>query len=127
MKFIVNETVDFISAVKRFADRNKPQDPDYPRSPEIEEWCSKYEKILSPFLLNDISLMVEKMIMPTIYLFHFMWNNKTMDTAEKMLIALKNITTEELATVSQWMVDNLTMSKNRSQGRKGKGSCKTQD
>ncbi|MBI9101683.1 MAG: winged helix-turn-helix transcriptional regulator [Spirochaetales bacterium] len=101
MKFIVNETVDFISAVKRFADRNKPQDPGYPRSPEIEEWCSKYEKILSPFLLNDISLMVEKMIMPTIYLFHFMWNNKTMDTAEKMLIALKNISVEEFVQFIQ--------------------------
>lgn len=32
-------------------------------------WCEEYEKKLSPFLLNDISLLVEKMILPSIYLF----------------------------------------------------------
>jgi DNA-binding transcriptional ArsR family regulator len=95
MKLINNEIVDFIFAMYHFANRNKQSEINYPGIPELKVWCSEYEKKLSPFLLNDISLIIEKMVFPSIYLFMLHKNNPGLETVEEFLFRLKQIKTEE--------------------------------
>jgi len=90
MKMIYNEALDFICAAKRFADRNKPQDPDYPGLPEVEAWCRTTEEKLSPFLLNDLSLLVEKMIYPTLYFWFLVYDTPQISRGEELLDLVKN-------------------------------------
>ncbi len=92
MELIDNDAVDFIFAVKRFACRNKPADPDFPGIPEIAEWCANFEKPLSPFLLNDISLMIEKTILVSIYCLMRIINNNKIKSVEDFLSDLSGIT-----------------------------------
>lgn len=101
MKLIEREAIDFISAAQRFADRNKERDPDYPGLPEIEAWCREYEK-LSPFLLSDISLMIEKMFIPSVYFFYFLYQHPEIQTGEELLEAFR--TTPKTAFLSTFKV-----------------------
>ncbi len=95
MKLINNEAVDFIFAVKRFADRNKPSENNFPKMKVLTDWCSEYEKKLSPFLLNDISLMFGRMILPSTYVFMLFAKQPGIDSAEKLLSMLNNVSTED--------------------------------
>ena len=89
MKLINNEAIDFVCAVKRFADRNKPRDPDFPGLPQIEAWCRETEGKLSPFLLNDLSLLAEKMIYPTLYFWLLIYDNPEISTGAELLSTLE--------------------------------------
>jgi DNA-binding transcriptional ArsR family regulator len=95
MKLINNEAVDLIFAMYRFANRSKPPESNYKGMPELAAWCSEYEKKLSPFLLNDISLIIEKMIFPSIYLFILFKRTPGIETGEDFLNRLKQITADE--------------------------------
>lgn len=92
MNIIINEAVDFIFAFNRFGLRNKNINPDYPRLEMLNQWCLEYEKKLSPFLLNDISLLSEKTIFITLYLFEKIHKNKinTVDDFFKLLDQLSS-------------------------------------
>ena len=94
MELIYNEAVDLIFAMKRFADRHKPQATPFPRYQELQGWCLEYEEKLSPFLLNDISLIFEKMIMPSLYCFHLAYANN-ISKAENFLSALETLEAED--------------------------------
>ncbi|MGL1891539.1 MAG: helix-turn-helix domain-containing protein [Spirochaetaceae bacterium] len=96
MKLINSEIVDFIAAMNHFANRNKQLQNSYPGIPELVEWCSKYEKKLSPFLLNDISLLIEKMTFPSIYLFMIYINTSGIESVDDFLQKLKLINPDEL-------------------------------
>jgi DNA-binding transcriptional ArsR family regulator len=96
MKLINNVVVDFIFAMYHFANRNKQSENNYKGIPELAVWCSEYEKKLSPFLLNDISLIIEKMIFPSIYLFMLYKNTPEMETVEDFLQKLEQIKPDEL-------------------------------
>ena len=85
MKLIYNEAVDFLFSIKRFAERNKPQEHSQPGVPELKQWCEDCEKELSPFLLNDITLLVEKMILPTVYIFMRFTENSHIKTGKELL------------------------------------------
>ncbi len=91
MKLINNEIVDFIFAMNHFANRNKQAESIYPGIPELAEWCSEYEKKLSPFLLNDISLIIEKMVFPSHYLFKLYTTTPSVKTIEEFLTKLDQI------------------------------------
>ena len=91
MNLINNEAVDFIFAVKRFADRNKPAEHNYQSITELQSWCEEYEKKLSPFLLNDIALLVEKMILPSIYLFMLFKDHPKIQTGRDFLNLLETV------------------------------------
>lgn len=95
MKLINNEIVDSIFAMYHFANRNKRFENNSPGIAELAVWCSEYEKKLSPFLLNDISLIIEKMIFPSIFLFKLYKNTPGLETVEEFLHKLKQIETEE--------------------------------
>ncbi|MBI9109165.1 MAG: helix-turn-helix transcriptional regulator [Spirochaetales bacterium] len=95
MKLINNEAVDLIFAMYRFANRNKQPENNYQGIPELSLWCDEYEKKLSPFLLNDISLMIEKMILPTVYLFILFKRTPGIETGEDFLNTLEKITPDE--------------------------------
>ena len=91
MKLINNEIVDSIFAMYRFANRNKELENNYPGIAELEEWCLENEKKLSPFLLNDISLIVEKMIFPSMYLFKLYANTPGLKNVEDFILKLNQI------------------------------------
>lgn len=95
MKLINNEIVDFIFAMNHFANRAKRSENNYQGMPELAAWCSEYEKKLSPFLLNDISLIIEKMIFPSIYLFMLYRDTQGLEKVEEFLHRLKKIKPEE--------------------------------
>lgn len=95
MKMINNEIVDSIFAIQRFANRNKQLENNYPGIPELAEWCREYEKKLSPFLLNDISLMFEKMVFPSIFLFKLYTTIPGLATVDEFLRKLKQIEPDE--------------------------------
>ena len=101
MKLIHNDIVDFIFAVNHFANRNKPNEQHYQGIPELAAWCSEYEKKLSPFLLNDISLIVGKMIFPSIYLFALYRNTPGIETVEEFLHRLGKIQSDEFSAYFQ--------------------------
>jgi len=92
MNIINNEAVDFIFALRRFGIRNKQINVDYPSMIEIENWCKEYETKLSPFLLNDISLLVDKTILITLYLMNKIHETPNIQSAEDLLNFLKKIT-----------------------------------
>jgi DNA-binding transcriptional ArsR family regulator len=96
MKLINNEIVDFIFAMNRFANRNKPSENNHQGIPELALWCSEYEKKLSPFLLNDISLMIEKMSFPSGYLLKIYMNTPGLETVEEFLHRFEQIKPDEL-------------------------------
>jgi len=95
MKLINNEIVDSIFAMYHFANRNKQLEYSFPGIPELAAWCSEYEKKLSPFLLNDISLIIEKMVFPSIYLFKLYKSTAGLETVEEFLHKLNQIRPEE--------------------------------
>ncbi len=101
MKLINNEVVNFIFAIQHFANRNKRYEINYPSIPELALWCSEYEKKLSPFLLNDISLIIEKMVYPTTYLFMLYKNTPGLETVEEFLNRLKQIKPDEFLNYFQ--------------------------
>ncbi len=94
MKIINNEAVDFIFALRRFGIRNMDKDLDYPGIIEIDNWCREYEKKLSPFLLNDISLLSEKSVLVTLYLFIKVHENSKVTTSEQFLSLINSISAE---------------------------------
>lgn len=98
MKLIKSDVIDSIFAMYHFANRNAKPENDLPGSVELEEWCRVYEKKLSPFLLNDLSLMVEKMIFPTIYLSHLFFNGEEIVTVEDFIDGLKLLKPEDFLT-----------------------------
>ncbi|MGD1822195.1 MAG: ArsR/SmtB family transcription factor [Pleomorphochaeta sp.] len=85
MKLINNEAVDFIFAMNRFGIRNKEIHLEYPSMEEIKEWCIESEKKLSPFLLNDITLIFEKTIIISLYFFIKVHENNNIKTAQDFL------------------------------------------
>ncbi len=96
MKLIHNDAIEFILAMNRFGIRNKREMSDYPQMDELIQWCSYYEKKLSPFLLNDISLICEKTIIITLYLVVKVSESKNIITAEDFLVFLNDLTYQEL-------------------------------
>lgn len=100
MKLINNEVVDFLFAMNYFANRNKQPENSYKSMPELVEWCDKYEKKLSPFLLNDISLIVEKSIFTSIFLFSlFSSNLQEIENVDGLLLRLKELKPEEFLEI----------------------------
>jgi DNA-binding transcriptional ArsR family regulator len=95
MKFIENEAIDFICSIKRFAERNTTPDPDRPGIPQIDNWCKSYDKTLSPFLLNDLALLTEKMIAPIIFLWKLVLKDESLTTGEKLLSKLHEMEPED--------------------------------
>ena len=94
MEMIINDAVEFVFALRRFADRNKSFEPEYPGIPEIAEWCSEGEKTMSPFLLNDISLIIEKTILVSVFLFLLAHENEEIETVDDFLAALTDLSPE---------------------------------
>jgi len=95
MKLINNEAIDFICAVKRFADRKNPKDPDKQGLMQVESWCREYEEKLSPFLLNDLSLLVEKMIAPTLFMWYLNFKTEVFNSVEELLSTLEMMPLDE--------------------------------
>lgn len=96
MNIIKNEAIDLIFAFNRFGLRNKNINPDFPRLEILDEWCVKYEKELSPFLLNDISLLSEKTYIITLYLFEKVHYSENVNSVEDFLSMLNNLSVESL-------------------------------
>lgn len=94
MNFIYNEAVDFIFALRRFGIRNRNLNPDYPSIPELDNWAKKYEKKLSPFLINDISILTSKTILIPLYLFNLIVKNPKINTPEDFIDLIKNTSAE---------------------------------
>lgn len=95
MKLIRNEAVDFIFAMNRFAIRNKDNYLDYPQMDELKVWAKKYEEIVSPFLLNDISLIFEKTILISLYLFIKVQEKDDIKSANDFLNFLESFSPKE--------------------------------
>lgn len=98
MKFIKNEAVDFIFAFRRFGIRNKSKNVEYPRLKEIDNWCIKYEKELSPFLVNDISILSKKTILITLFLFDIIRNNPDIKTSNDFINELSKISANDFTS-----------------------------
>jgi DNA-binding transcriptional ArsR family regulator len=91
MNIIKNEAVDFIFAFRRFGIRNNNNTNEYPGLEELENWCSTYQKKLSPFLINDISILSEKTIIVSLFLFDTIAKNPSILTATDFINTIKEI------------------------------------
>lgn len=109
MKLQHNDAIEFIFAMNRFGIRNKDMMIDYPGMEELVKWCDEYEKKLSPFLLNDISLICEKTIIITLYWVVKVSEAKNVNNAEDFLELIEKISPQELKNdiVGRFLEDSI--------------------
>ncbi len=103
MNIEYNECYDFGSAIYRFAERKgyKENKLDLGLSglPQIESWVIELEKNLSPFLLNDIELMITQMSVSIKSMMLIIKKPTLCRSMEEFFLRLDKLTPEEFSSV----------------------------